>query len=120
MSATITSNVVNAPANLRIVKLKIVCDAAYPTGGYDISTAIQAAGIVNLGNAYFGLAQVRHLAAAQLVAVVRPDVNKVSLFESSTGAPLALVECAASSAHVTASTIIDVILFFVDTVTTTV
>lgn len=119
MAAVITSQVLNPPANVRLVKLKIVADAAYPTGGYDISTAVQAAGVSNLGNAYFGQAQVRYLTTNGLVAVVRPDVNKVSLHESTTGAPSGLVECAASSAHVSTSTIIDVVLWFVDTPGTT-
>lgn len=115
MAAVITTQEVSNPTSLRVVKLKVVCDAAYTTGGYDISPALIAANGVR-ANAVFGLAQVRHLAAAQLVAVVRPDVLKVSLFESSTGAPLALVEVVASSAHVTTSTIIDVILFVTDSV----
>lgn len=116
--ATITAVAVPLPQNLRIVKLKIVADAAYPTGGYDYSSALTAAnGVVS--NAVFGLAQVRYTTAAGLVAVVRADVNKVSLHESTTGAPLAFVEAAASSAHVSATTIIDVVLFVTDSVATT-
>lgn len=115
MPAVITAQEIPNPQSLRVVKLKIVCDAAYPTGGYDISTALTAANGVR-ANGVFGVAQVRYSTAAGLVAVVRPDVNKVSLHESSTGAPLALVECAASSAHVTTSTIIDVLLFVTDSV----
>jgi hypothetical protein len=110
MAAVTTAQPINLPADLRIVKLKVVCDAAYPTGGYDLTAALTPANGVT-ANAVFGIAQVRHLAAAQLVAVYRADTNKVSLFESTTGAPAALVEVAASSAHVTTSTIIDVILF---------
>lgn len=113
--ATITTAEVANPASLRVVKVKIVCDATYPTGGYDISSALIAANGVR-GNAVFGLAQVRYTTTAGFVAVYRADTNKVSLHESTTGAPLALVEAAASSAHVSATTIIDVILFVTDSV----
>lgn len=113
MAAVIVSNTINAPTNLRIVKAKVTCDAAYPTGGYDISSLVPAG-----ANAVWGVAQQRYTTNAQTFAVVRADVLKLALYDTNAAASTEanFVECSASSSKVTASTIIDVTLFVTDQV----
>jgi hypothetical protein len=105
MSATVTAAAEHA-SHIKMVKVKVVCDSSYPTGGYDVSSVLTGLG----ANAIFGLAQMRYTTGTQLVPIFRADAQKVALYESTTGAPKALVECASSSGDVSSSTIIDLLL----------
>lgn len=107
MAAAITKRDFDNPSGVRMTLLTVVADATYPTGGYDISAFIPK----TPGN-LFALPALRYVSGVGggLVPVIDAVNRKVALFESSTGAPLALVEAAASSVHVTTATIIDILL----------
>lgn len=115
MSATIaTPAVLGNPQNLRIVKVKVTLDDSYPTGGYDLSSAIQADGVKNLGNAVFGIATGRYTTGGPFVYVFNPATNKLAAFCSNGAAPARFVEVTAAT-DVSAQ-VVDVLLFFVDSV----